>query len=380
MDEFPTSPQAQRARSWSRRLCTAVLTDDFRQRRRMTVILMTACVYLVCTTILMYGAMSGLFIRTGALVLATACVVTAAFFLTVVRSGFNLRFAQPSLALPQALCAQTLIAAAYAVSGPAHPSTLILLTTVMVFGMFEMDTSRVWKLLAYTVCLMGLTMAWSCKRDPAIYPVQLQLIYFVMMATVLPSISSLSVQLRRMRERLQHQKVELTAALEHIRTVATHDELTGLPNRRHMLTLLLEHTIRQSRGGQDFTIALADMDHFKNVNDTFGHRIGDAALVCFAKQASLHLRATDIVGRWGGEEFLMILPESPPGDPNIGIERLRGALAVTPVSASAPHLRIAFSTGITRYAPGEEIDDVIERADQALYAAKAGGRNRTVAR
>ncbi len=115
-------------------------------------------------------------------------------------------------------------------------------------------------------------------------------------------------------------------------------------------------------------------------SDTFGHRIGDAALICFASQAQLHLRATDIVGRWGGEEFLIILPESAPGDPNTGIERLRGALAVTQVSAAAPHLRVAFSTGITRYLSGEDICRVIERADQALYSAKANGRNQTVAK
>ena len=380
MLEPQTVPRSQPARTWFQRLATLILTDDFRQRRRITVVLMAACVYAVCTAILIYGARSGIFYVKPALWLAACCMVTAVGFLSVVRSGLNLRFAQPSLALPQALCAQSLIATAYAVTGPVHPSTLILLTTVMVFGMFEMDTARVWKLLAYTICLMGATMAWCSYNNPAVYPAQLQLIYFAMMATVLPSISSLSVQLRRMRERLRTQKAELKSALEHILTVATHDELTGLANRRHMLALLAEHTVRQSRGGPQFSVALADMDHFKNVNDTFGHRIGDAALICFAKQAQLHLRATDVVGRWGGEEFLLILPESPPGDPNIGIERLRGALAATQVSAAAPHLRVAFSTGITRYRSGEEIDDVIERADQALYIAKAHGRNQTMAK
>jgi diguanylate cyclase (GGDEF)-like protein len=199
-------------------------------------------------------------------------------------------------------------------------------------------------------------------------------------ATVLPSISSLSVQLRRMRERLRTQKAELESALSHIRQVATHDELTGLPNRRHMLTLLAEHAERHGRGGPGFMVALADMDHFKSVNDTFGHRVGDDALICFAKQARVHLRNTDIVGRWGGEEFLIILPESPPGDPNIGIERLRGALAVTEASRLAPHLRLAFSAGIARYQSDEELDDVIERADGALYAAKHAGRNRSMTR
>lgn len=354
-----------------------ILTEDFRQRRRITVVLMSASVYLICAAILVYGAGSGLFHATGASTLALVCVATPGIFLVLMRSGLNLRFSRPSLALPQAICAQTLVAAAYAVSGPVHPSTLILLATVMVFGMFEMNTASVCKLMVYSIAAIGCIMAWRSHQDPSTYPARLQLIYFVLVATVLPSISSLSIQLRQMRERLHKQKAELETALHQIRRAATHDELTGLPNRRHMLTLLAEHVTRHDRGGPDFMVALIDMDHFKHVNDTFGHRVGDDALTCFARQSRIHLRSTDIVGRWGGEEFLVILPESPPGDPNIGIERLRGALAVTEASRMAPHLRLAFSSGITRYVSGEDIDDVIERADQALYTAKSAGRNRT---
>lgn len=373
-----TGPDAGRRRS--RRLLSMVLTDDFRQRRRITVVLMTACVYAICTLILLYGTKSGLFHAKGATVLALLCIATPAAFLIVMRSGWNLRFAQPSLALPQAICAQSLVAAAYAVTGAAHPSTLILLATVMVFGMFEMNTASVWKLMAYSIVAIGCVMVLRSFQEPLVYPAKLQLINFMMAAATLPSISALSIQLRQMRERLRAQKTALEAALHQIRQAATHDELTGLPNRRHMLTMLAEHVTRHGRGGPEFMVALIDMDHFKHVNDSFGHRVGDEALVCFARQARLHLRSTDIVGRWGGEEFLVILPESPPGDPNIGLERLRGALAVTEASRAAPHLRIAFSSGLTRYEPGEDIDDVIERADQALYCAKAAGRNRTSTR
>jgi diguanylate cyclase (GGDEF)-like protein len=366
--------------TYVQRLCSVLLTDDFRQRRRITVVLMTACVYLICAGLLVYGVACGIFHPVGAKLLAAACLVTPAAFFLIMRSALNMRFQEPSLALAQALCAQLLVAIAYAVSGPVHPSTLILLSTVMVFGMFEMKTASVWKLMVYSIALIGIVMIWSSHHNPSIYPPRLQLIYFVMTVTVLPSISSLSIQLRRMRERLTKQKVELEEALAHIRLVATHDELTALPNRRYMLTLLAEHAGRRDRGGLEFMVALADMDHFKTINDTFGHRVGDEALICFARQARLHLRSTDIVGRWGGEEFLIILPEFPAGDPNIGIERLRGALAVTEISRSAPHIRLAFSTGITQYIAGEVIENVVERADRALYDAKAAGRNQTIAR
>lgn len=360
------------------RMVSTMLTDDFRQRRRLTVVLMTAGVYLVCCAILIYGEMNGIFDSRNAMRLAAASAATPMLMFAVIRSGLNLRFGEPSLAFPQALLAQTLIATAYAVTGPIHPCTLVLFATVMVFGMFEMQTAKVWKLMTYSLLALGTAMVVSAKNDPVAYRPTLEWIYFALTAAILPSISSLSIQLRRMRERLHTQKAKLEEALDHIRKVATHDELTGLPNRRHMLTLLAEHTERQRRGGPDFMVALADMDHFKNVNDTFGHRVGDEALMCFAKQARIHLRTTDIVGRWGGEEFLVILPASPPGDPNIGIERLRGAMSVTEISKAAPHLRVGFSTGLTRFTAGEEIDDVIERADRALYGAKNAGRNQTV--
>ncbi|QYF92653.1 GGDEF domain-containing protein [Massilia sp. PAMC28688] len=361
------------------RIATLVLTDDFRQRRRVTMVLMTAAMYTVCLALLGYGVVFEVFEAGAVKVLGLLCALTALSFYAMVRSGLNLRFAEPSLALPQALVAQSLIGIAYAVSGPAHAANLIFLAMVMFFGMFDMGPRNVRLLMFYTSAMMGAVMAWCAHADPAFYPARLELIYFAMMATVLPVISTLSVQLSRMRDRLRSQKVALESALEHIQKVATHDELTGLPNRRRMLGLLDEHIARQARGGPGFFVALADIDHFKKVNDTYGHRVGDEALVCFAGQARAQLRSTDMVARWGGEEFLMLLPASPPGDPNIGIERLRAALVETEASAQAPQLRVAFSAGMTRYRSGEQVDDMIERADRALYAAKAAGRNRTVA-
>ncbi len=373
------SEERVRSASVWQRLGDLILTTDFQQRRRVAMVLTTAILYAACIVLYGYGVVFGIFELSRIRLSVILITVTAVSFFIIIRSGLNLRFAEPSLSFPQAVAAQTLLSISYSSLGPVHASILVFLSMVMFFGMFDMGVRKVRMLMFYTICVMGVAMMWSSHLDPVGYPPTLELFYFAMMCTALPAISSLSVQLSKMRNRLKTQRSELEVALAHIQRVATHDELTKLANRRHMIALLGEHITRQTRGGPGFSVALADIDHFKNVNDTYGHRVGDEALVAFANQAKAQLRNTDIIARWGGEEFLLLLPEAtPPGDPKCGIERLRGALAAAQASAQAPNLRIAFSTGLTRHIEGEQIDDMIERADRALYAAKAGGRNRTV--
>lgn len=356
-----------------------VFSKDYRQRRCLTVLLLTAMVYGISIAIMTFGAIAGIFQLIHVKWLGTLCAATAIVFYILIRSGWNRRCAEPTLALPQALAAQTLVACAYAMSGPVHPGVLILLPLVMVFSMFDMSVRNARLLTLYTISLMGFVMWQRSRAEPLVYVPMLEGIYFVLVGTVLAAISQLSVLLTTMRRRVKTQKVELEKALTHIEQMATHDELTGLSNRRHVLHLLNEHAMRHARGGPGFYICMADLDHFKHVNDTHGHAVGDEALCAFARQASALLRNTDIIGRWGGEEFLMLLPETPPGDPNVGVERLRSSLADYEISPHIPELRIRFSCGLSRFRGGEAVVDTIERADRALYAAKTAGRNRTVA-
>ena len=372
-----TTPQSA-PRSITRTLGDLLLGTDQRQRYRISMVLTTAVLYVACLALFGYGIVTDLFEAHKVRLSATLLAITPVVFYALTRSGLNLRFADPSLAFPQALVAQSLLALTYPALGQIRAVTLVLLAMVMCFGSFDMSQRTVRIVLLYTIATMGAAMTWSWWTDPAGHPVHIELFYFAVMCVALPAVGTLTVQLSQMRERLRSQRKELEQALAQIQLVATHDELTKLANRRHMIALLGEHILRRARGGPGFAVALADIDHFKNVNDTHGHRVGDEALVTFASLAKSQLRSTDIIARWGGEEFLLLLPETVPGDPNVGVERLRGALAVAPASAQAPHLRIAFSTGLTRFIVGEEIDDMIERADRALYEAKAQGRNRTV--
>jgi diguanylate cyclase (GGDEF)-like protein len=373
----PGSEPGARGMFWQ--LAELVLTADARQRRCLTVLLLTAVVYGVCIALMLYGAAAGIFEPLPMYVLSGLIVVAMLTFYALMRSGLNLRSAEPTLAFQQVLVAQTLAAGAYAFSGPVHAATLMLFALIMIFGMFDMQVRHARFLTVYSVTLIGLVMLWRTQDLPEVYIARLELIYLVMLATVLAAISQVSVLLSTMRRRLKTQKGDLERAMAHIQLLATHDELTGLANRRHILDLINQHALLHARGGPSFYLAMADLDHFKNINDIHGHAVGDEALRTFARQAHTQLRNTDAVGRWGGEEFLLLMPETPPGDPNVGLERLRASLAACEASQQVAGLHVQFSAGLSRYREGETISATIERADRAMYAAKAAGRHRTVA-
>ncbi|MFC3457154.1 MULTISPECIES: GGDEF domain-containing protein [Massilia] len=363
---------------WLTRLGNVVLSTDSRQRRTLGLLLLAALVSMTVMPLLVYAALLGVAKLEHVAWLAALFGVFILGFYAAIRSGYNRRFRDPTLALPQVISAQTLIAAGYAMTGPVHGATVIMLCLVMVFGMFSLRPVALRVASLYTVTVMGAVMYWCARHQSALYPAQLELFNFALMAIVMIAISQLSGQLMNMRTRVKTQKIALEQALAHIKEMAAKDELTGLPNRRRMMTLLQEHAIRHARGGPRFYVCIIDLDHFKSINDTYGHAAGDAVLRAFATQAQQILRTTDMIGRWGGEEFLLLLPESPPGDPALGVARLRDALASMPASPALPELRVRFSAGFARYEDGEPIDQAIERADRALYAAKSAGRNRSV--
>jgi diguanylate cyclase (GGDEF)-like protein len=373
-----SAPSSAHERLGLGRLADAVLSTDHKQRRCLTVLLLAALVTLIGNSLMLYGALLGVLRPADVALLALLSALTTAGFYTAIRSGWNQRRADPTLALPQTIAAQTLIAGAYAVAGPVHPAALAMSALVMVFGMFSMRAEAVRAVCLYTLALFGGAMAWCASTDPQLYPARLEWFYFVLLATVLAAIAQLSAQLMDMRLHLKSHKVALENALSRIQEIAIRDELTGLPNRRNMMDLVREHALRRGRGAVPFYVAMIDLDHFKHVNDTFGHAVGDETLRAFAAEAKAVLRNTDVIGRWGGEEFLVVLPETPPGEPTVGVDRLRARLAGLAVCSSVPGLRVRFSAGFTRYRQGEPVDQAIERADRALYLAKTTGRNRTV--
>jgi len=176
---------------------------------------------------------------------------------------------------------------------------------------------------------------------------------------------------------LQHALLRTQEALQY---EAAHDPLTGLWNRGAILDLLRRETQRHQRTGSALGVIMADLDHFKQINDTHGHLVGDAVLREVSNRLLGSVRTYDFIGRYGGEEFLIIIPSCDPRDLRVGAERLRRSIADRPIETSAGSVASTISIGVASAPMADEgtseLEALLKVSDEALYQAKDNGRNR----
>jgi diguanylate cyclase (GGDEF)-like protein len=175
------------------------------------------------------------------------------------------------------------------------------------------------------------------------------------------------LDLAQINHKLQQREAQIVAA-------SLTDPLTGAGNRRRLEQALIAETNRADRTGSKLTAFIADLDHFKMVNDNYGHEVGDKVLVAFGDLLRRRTRATDIVARFGGEEFVVLMPNTDLADAFAIADRIREAFAAFPIEPLPNTVTASF--GVAEMAPGEQGNDLLRRADTALYDAKHSGRNR----
>ncbi|GAA3442872.1 diguanylate cyclase [Planomonospora venezuelensis] len=183
-------------------------------------------------------------------------------------------------------------------------------------------------------------------------------------------------ELERANARLSEQLRTIEALRSDLAEQAVRDALTGLHNRRHLMDALCREVERAGRERSPLSVAVLDIDHFKQVNDRHGHRAGDRVLVRFAELLTAGSRPGEIVARHGGEEFVVLFPGVTGEHALARLEELRRTVEADSVRADGRPLSVTFSAGVAVLAPGQSPDDLLHAADQALYAAKRGGRNR----
>lgn len=234
------------------------------------------------------------------------------------------------------------------------------------FSLFKTQKALILALLETTgLITMILPHAYATQNSNTafsgfIFPLVIVVIYGIYLR-LLHDFAVIEMQLRSIKKET-----------ERINAMAHYDVLTGVPNRRGAEVLLDNILIDAQTNNRSFSVLMLDIDHFKQVNDTHGHQAGDELLKAFSAHISAQLREDDLLARWGGEEFLIIAPNTDQNNRHLILKRLESS--ITDDSLFIPG--VTFSAGFTTYHPGDTRQALIQRADTALYKAKAAGRNR----
>jgi diguanylate cyclase (GGDEF)-like protein len=346
------------------------------QRQRMVWLRGTAASYAVDTVFLALFAFAGTVPAAAAIAYGAGAAAVTGIVYAATLSNWNLRLRDPSMVLPSNVAA---IALQFAVAFAAPQITfpwLANLFTVLAFGVVWLSlraSGAVWALCT----ALGAWFFYSKTATIGVpsgttFEITLVWLYF---SLVLGRCVFLSVYATSMRNRVTESRRKLAASLEQIQELVSYDELTKAFNRRSLIARLEQERASAARTGIAFSVALLDLDHFKAVNDTHGHAAGDEVLKALVKTVHATMRESDVFGRYGGEEFLMILTDTAADAALSAMKRIRLAAAAHDWSKIAPGLAVTFSAGVSEWRAGEGVEQMLNRADGALYQAKSAGRN-----
>ncbi len=361
--------------AWSARLFNWSEGDP-RQRLRMRRFLMALGTYafssLLFLLYMLFGAMS----VTGYVQVTMLALLINTVMLAVFSSGLNLRFSDPSLTAPQIVGGLSMLTLASYHVDAGRGGLLLLYVVIFVFGVFRLNTRQFLGLTVVALLSYCLVLLVVFQQRPDTLEPEQELLQLIALGLLLPIFSWLGSNVSGLRARLAEANRELERAMEQINALAIRDDLTQQFNRRHMMGLLEQERERCIRTGLPFSLLMLDLDHFKSINDAFGHLAGDSVLVAFSEVAANELRGMDRFGRYGGEEFLVLLPGVTQREAAQVAERLRLRVerqCRRPGDAGEP---LTVSVGVAEYEAPEPVWDTLDRADRALYGAKAEGRNR----
>ena len=307
--------------------------------------------------------------------LAQAAAIVSALilaFCAMFLSGLNLRFPDASLTAWQFLASIfTMLYVAYRAPDTRLAFTAFFFVALM-FGMLRHDGRKLVVLLAVSLLSFGAVIALRYVNRHDVDVLRLDVLQLVVMAVTLPWFIFIGGHVQRLRRGLD----EASIRLEDIEERARRDDLTGVYNRRALLAAMEEAKARADAIGEPLSICVIDLDLFKRYNDEFDHLTGDEVLRAFALAVQQELRATDVFGRYGGEEFVQICPHTPLAGAMADAERLRTRIRELELPIPRSLGPLTASVGVAQYAPGEPIMQTFARADGALYKAKQRGRDR----
>lgn len=303
-----------------------------------------------------------------AVILAIALVMNAVF-MVLIATGISKRWSDPSLTGMQifAGCVATLLAILMA----PQIVYMFLLNVFVLLSFGSLYFSRRAFFLTWLLLSLSLGACLWIVRDRLEFRVTNTAEWALMWAVVVLSLA----RFVNINDRVSRLRASLSQKNKALAALAARDDLTGLWNRRKFMELLQEEIERANRSGRRFTIAIIDVDHFKNINDSHGHLMGDAVLKEISRILGESCRATDAIGRYGGEEFTLLMFDTKTEQAVVALERMRRAVEQSDWSRMAPGLRVTISIGSVEWTAAASLSMLLGQADAAMYRAKAEGRN-----
>jgi diguanylate cyclase len=303
---------------------------------------------------------------------ATAVLFLIVLFYGLFKSGLNNRFNDPSLMFPQLLAALFVMLTMAYLERTTQIALVPFVLIAFSFGIFRLSTLA---LILLSLACLGIYLGVILLRgheDGYTLGFRADMMQWFVLALTLPGLIAVGKQIQNLRQLLKATRYQL----EHYEEKSLRDELTGLYNRRRLQAELEQARLRACTKAIPFSICLIDIDHFKEINDSNGHLCGDTILRDFARLARGSIRDSDTFGRYGGDEFLQILPNTDVKGAVMHAERLRVYAHFLDFQTILQQKNISLSIGVAQYKEGDKIADLIGRADTALYRAKQLGRNR----
>lgn len=331
-----------------------------------------ACTFLIALGLYLFEMVPG----PRALEYVVAVLVIDLGFVALIKSNFNLRFRDPSMTAAQIIVPLwPAIYIMFFITDPqARTAFLLMATGGLLFGMFALGLRGMLMVggtivFAYLILLAALQL-WAPQRiEPKVEAV----IVFAY-GSVLAIVAYLGSFIAGIRHKLRKQN-------QLLEELSTRDPLTHLPNRRAVMSQLareVSRTERRTPEQDSLCISILDVDRFKRINDTWGHDVGDAVLCRIGDTLQQVMRQGDFIGRIGGEEFVIVLPETAPEVADIASNRVRDAVARLAFPELPDNEQVTVSQGVAVHRTGERIESTLKRADQALFRAKKEGRNKVV--
>lgn len=337
-----------------------------------------------CTAIISLGLALGGYLESARLIeYILATVVIAVGLTAIIRSNLNLRLRDPSMTAAQILL--PLPPALYIMFFITEPggrmAFLLMATGGLLFGTLGLDRRQMLAIggVIFTSYFLLLLALWNWAPERVQWPLEAVILFAY--ASVLCIVAYLGSFITSLRSELRARNRSLNSAVSELEELASRDHLTGLLNRRRVMEHLQQQAdaaARRQAIEAPLCLSILDVDDFKTINDTWGHQAGDAILRRIAESLVATVRKTDLAGRIGGEEFLLIFPETDRKAAELAADRVRTAVAGLSFDELPPGYTVTVSQGLAIHQPGESIETTMQRADQALYQAKNNGKNRVV--